>query len=211
MGAPSRPESLTGVEQLEFDLVVADLTLSDPATDDLCHRLHTCHHVPMLVLSAETTSAARITAFDLGADQYLTKPFMPQELAARLRALARHVTEESASPPHSDTLPHAEGASPRVILLEETHEAWIDERRAHLTPTEFHLLRELLSHAGQTVPHRDLLRRIWGPVYAEEIEYLKVFVQRLRRKLGDSAAQPHLIQTDWGIGYRFGCPDSEPA
>ena len=208
---PPHLDALAGAAQLQFDLVIADLAMSDPATDAICQHLRAHHYGLLLVVSAETTSAARVAAFELGADQYLTKPFAPEELRARLNALARRVPKSQASPLDADARPPTEAVSPRITLLDETREAWIDGRRARLSPTEFHLLRELTRHAGLAASHRDLLRRVWGPDAEDKVGYLKVYVQRLRRKLGDSAAHPQLIQSDRGVGYRFGHPESEQA
>ena len=168
-------DALASAAQTPLDLALLDLTLADPAARDLCRQLQYVYHGPMLMLSVEQTSVAHVAAFELGADQYLTKPFAPQELRARLRALARRLPADSASPP-DETPCQAVIDATYITLSEETHEVWINERRTRLTPIELRLLRELMRHAGQTVSHRDLLRRVWGPVYAEEVEYLKVYV-----------------------------------
>ena len=129
---PPDLDALAGAAQLQFDLVIADLAMSDPATLILaiCQHLRAHHYGLLLVVSAETTSAARVAAFELGADQYLTKPFAPEELRARLNALARRVPKSQASPLDADARPPTEAVSPRITLLDETREAWIDGRRA---------------------------------------------------------------------------------
>jgi len=182
------------------DLVVLDVAM--PLLDglDVCRRIRATSGVPILMLTVRDGTVDEVRALHLGADDYLTKPFDPLRLLARLQALARRASAAPHSTKGSDTTDFAVGD---LTIDFATREVRLKGVGLDLTPTEYVLLEELVRHAGTVVPHQLLLERVWGPEYANDSHYLKVFVSRLRQKLGDDADHPRYIQTQWGTGYRF--------
>jgi two-component system KDP operon response regulator KdpE len=198
-------EALTAAAAFQPDLVVLDLNL--PALDGLevCRQLRGWTSVPILVLSVREDEPDKVAALDLGADDYLTKPFGIDELMARVRALLRRASTQGAPRParfHADDL-QIDLDAVRVIR------AGVEVR---LTKTEWALLAELCQHPGKLLTHRWLLERVWGPGYDGDVDVLRVFISQLRRKIEQDPARPKLIATDPGIGYRWLLrPTDEPA
>ena len=178
------------------DLVVLDVEMPKLNGFEVCQRIRATSQVPILMLTVRESTLDKVRALDLGADDYLTKPFDHLELLARLRALVRRATVAEIEPRPAVTVGE-------LRLDFTTHEVRAGGEKIHLTSTEYRLLEELVRNAGIVLTHRVLLDRVWGPEYAGDAQYLKVFVRRLRQKLGDDAAHPRYIQTEWGIGYRF--------
>ena len=200
------------------DLIILDVSMPPPDGFEVCQRIRAISQAPILMLTVRDATADKIRALELGADDYLTKPFDHMELLARLRALVRR-SLISRMPPiqRSDAQPRdeAEGAERQrgepfaqgdFALLGATQEVRVGGRQVALTSTEYRLLEELARNAGSVLTHRQLLERVWGPEYVGETHYLKVFVQRLRRKLDDDPQRARYIQTEWGRGYRFTPP-----
>jgi len=193
------------------DLVVLDVSMPPPDGFEVCRRIRDISTVPILMLTARDSTLDKVRALDLGADDYLTKPFDHLELLARLRALVRRAriapalahepAPLTALAPTPVTSTYLEAGD--VVLDTATREARVGGRVVRLTSTEYRLLEELVRQAGRVLPHRYLLQRVWGPEYVDEVHYLRVFVRRLRQKLGDDPAHPRYIQTDWHTGYRF--------
>ena len=189
-------EALAVAATFQPDLVVLDLNL--PALDGLevCRQLRGWSSVPILVLSVREDEPDKVAALDLGADDYLTKPFGIDELMARVRALLRRAG--------------AQGVPRPVRFRSDDLKLDLDARRVarsgvevRLTKTEWALLAELCQHPGKLLTHRWLLERVWGPGYAGDVDVLRVFISQLRRKLEQDPARPKLIATDPGIGYRW--------
>lgn len=193
-------EALKSFEEDPPDLVVLDISMPPPDGFVVCQRIREQSQVPILMLTARDGTLDKIRALDLGADDYLTKPFDHLELLARLRALMRR----STSQPAPSTGPSINVGDLTVNMA--TRDVTVNGEPITLTSTEYRLLEELARNAGNVLPHQLLLERVWGPEYNTEAHYLKVFVRRLRRKLGDDADQPRYIQTEWGIGYRLAAP-----
>ncbi len=178
------------------DLVILDISIPPPDGFEVCRRIREGSQVPILMLTVRDATLDKVRALDLGADDYLTKPFDHLELLARLRSLMRRAN--SASPASVPELTIGD------LTLDFTrHEVHIRGDAVRLTSTEYRVLEELVRHAGTVLTHQVLLDRVWGPGYEADAHYLKVFVRRLRQKLGDDAEHPRYIQTEWGIGYRF--------
>ena len=181
------------------DLVVLDVAMPPPDGFEVCRRIREASRVPILMLTARDATVDKVRALDLGTDDYLTKPFDHLELLARSRALVRR---SSASPP-----PPGPGFVDGDLSIDYAlREVRLRGEVIRLTSTEYRLLEELARHAGTTLPHHVLLERVWGSEWDADPNYLKVFVRRLRQKLGDDAEHPRYIQTEWGIGYRFAAP-----
>lgn len=178
------------------DIVVLDIAL--PVLDGfaVCQRLREVSQVPILMLTVRDGTLDKVRALELGADDYVTKPFDPLELVARLRALVRRAT--GAAGPAEPPLHVAD-----ITVDLETHEVRVKGAVVPLTATEYRLLEVFLRHPGTVLPHQYLLEHAWGPEYRQDAHSLRVFVRRLRRKLGDDAEHPRYIQTEWGVGYRF--------
>lgn len=176
-------------------LVILDLMLPGLSGLDVCQALRAQSAVPILVLSARGEGATKVRALDLGADDYLTKPFGIDELLARVRAqLRRAISAQSAD----GTL--RVGA---LTLDPRAHQVWRGDVPLDLTPREFAVLAHLMRHSGKVVTHRQVLVEVWGPEYAHETQYVHVFVNRLRHKIEDDPAHPRYIVTEPGVGYRF--------
>ena len=178
------------------DIVLLDLMLPEADGMELCRQIRERSSVAVIVVSARRGERDKITALNMGADDYMTKPFSVEELLARITATLRR------------TRPIADAeAAAQVITAGDLVIDLGDQRvtlagtDVHLTPTEFSLLRELATNRGKLLSHAHLLRRVWGPGYQTETEYLRVYVRRLRAKLGDGDAE--LIQTAPRAGYRF--------
>jgi DNA-binding response OmpR family regulator len=196
MIATSGAEALKQFAETPPDLVVLDVAMPPPDGLTVCQRIREVSTVPILMLTARDSTVDKVRALDLGADDYLTKPFDHLELLARLRALVRRtqVIPNPSSPPL---------VIGDISLNLATHEVRVKGKTVSLTSTEYRLLETLMRHAGTALPHDFLLREVWGDEYSDEVQYLRVFVRRLRRKLGDEADQPRYIQTAWNMGYRF--------
>jgi len=178
------------------DLVILDVSMPAPDGLAVCRQIRETSQVPILMLTVRGDIVSKVRAFDSGADDYLTKPYDPLELVARLRALARR-----AQAPQGATGPAFVAGD--FSLDFTTHEVRVRDASVHLTSTEYRLLATLVRHAGTALPHEFLLREVWGPEYVGDAHYLKGIVRRLRQKLGDDPTEPRYIQTEWGIGYRF--------
>ena len=203
--AQSGQDGLRQFLHSEPDLVILDVGLPPPDGFELCRLLRARSSVPIIMLTARGATADKVRALELGADDYLTKPFDHVELFARLRALLRRVVRVEPDPGSgSDHQMRFMLNDLRVDLA--NREITGPDGRTLLTATEARLLEELFRHAGTVVPHARLLERVWGDAYRDQIHYLKVFIGRLRRKLGDDAEHPRYIETRWGIGYRLVIP-----
>lgn len=176
------------------DAVLLDLMLPDLDGLEVCRRLRERLDVPIIILSARGEERKKIEALDLGADDYLTKPFGTGELLARIRVALRHAAGSHTGPlvQVGDVTLDLE----RRLLTREGGEI-------HLTPKEYSAIKCLLQHAGKVVTHRALLASIWGPEYGGELHYLHVLVNQLRRKIETDPTQPRYILTEPGVGYRF--------
>ena len=179
------------------DLVITDLAM--PVMDglELCRRLRAISQVPIIVLSAKGEEKTKVEALDIGADDYITKPFGIDELLARVRASLRRAV--TLTPEPESTLLTA--GDFHIDL--ETRKVLVNDREVHLTPKEFDLLVYFVKHSGKVLTHRTLLAAIWGGNYVEQNEYLRVFVGNLRKKLEPDPTRPRYILTEPWIGYRF--------
>jgi len=176
------------------DVVILDLGLPDMDGNDVIQGLRGWSQAPIIVLSARTAQGDKVVALDVGADDYITKPFGMDELLARLRAALRR----SGTDPEA---PVVETDSFTVDLA--TKQASTPSGPVRLTPTEWHLLEILIRHEGKLVSQRDLLQEVWGPRYETETNYLRVYMAQLRRKLEADPSRPRHLITEPGMGYRF--------
>jgi len=177
------------------DLVVLDLGLPDGNGIDFIRDLRGWSDAPILVLSARTNEKDKIQALDVGADDYLTKPFGVAELQARTRALLRRMRPGTGDEPRV-------GFGEVQVDLSRRQVTCAGEV-VHLTPIEYRLLTVLIAHAGRVLTHRQLLREVWGPSHGEDTHYLRVYMAGLRRKLEANPAMPRHLQTEAGVGYRL--------
>lgn len=178
------------------DLVVTDLSMPNMDGLELCRRVRAISQLPIIVLSAKGEEQTKVEALDIGADDYVTKPFGMDELLARVRsALRRAIT------PLATAATVLETGDFRIDL--ETRRVIVREREVHLTPKEFDLLTYFMKHAGKVLTHRTLLAALWGGNYVEQNEYLRVFVGNLRKKIEADPSGPRYVITEPWVGYRF--------
>jgi len=182
------------------DLVILDVMM--PRMDGLetTRRIRQHSMVPIIILTALGEERDKVRAFELGADDYLTKPFGVGELLARVKAVLRR-TRWTEPPTREGRLIKGD-----IIVDLERHEVTLKGEKVKLTPTEFDLLVYLMEHAGKVLPHRAILKNVWGPEYGEETEYLRVYIGHLRQKLEQDPSYPQYLLTERGIGYRFETP-----
>jgi two-component system, OmpR family, KDP operon response regulator KdpE len=190
------------------DLILLDICMPGKLDGlDVCEQVRDFAQTPIIVLSALSEEKKKVKALDLGADDYLTKPFSNDELQARVRACLRRGGMQEASA----------GSEPEVLVSEDRYihmdvpgrQVHVGTQEVRLTPTEFELLQQLMLHAGKVLTHRALLRAVWGPEYGEEADYLRVYVRQLRIKVETEPSRPKYILTEPGIGYVFRPSQSE--
>jgi len=175
------------------EAIILDVLLPDGRGTDVCRELRSWSEVPILVLSAVGEEQEKIAALDAGADDYVTKPFSGDELLARLRAALRRT--------RPSTQPVVEVGDLRIDL--ERRQVTMGDKEVLLTPIEYDLLRLLAENEGKLMTHPTILREIWGPAYAEESNYLHVYISHLRRKIEPDPARPRYILNQPGVGYRL--------
>ena len=178
------------------DLVILDLTLPDMDGIQVCKHLREWTQVPIIVLSVREGERDKVTALDQGADDYLTKPFSAEELLARIRVALRHATHERSTQP-------GEIVSGSLTIDLAEHHVSRGRVDVKLTATEFRLLAYLATNAGRVLTHQAILSHVWDPVDADRLEYLRVYIRQLRKKLEDDPEHPCIILNEPGIGYRF--------
>lgn len=178
------------------DVVLLDLGLPDMDGLEVTKRLREWTNTPIIVISAREQEQDKIKALDLGADDYLTKPFNAGELLARMRVALRHAARESAPQSPVFVLQNL-----RVDLAHRL--VFLDDKEIHLTPIEYKLLTVLVRYAGKVVTHKQLLTEVWGAAHADEVQYLRVYMTQLRHKLEKDPARPRFFMNEPGIGYRL--------
>ena len=177
------------------DIVLLDLGLPDGDGKDVLRRAREWSDIPIIVLSAREREAEKIEALDLGADDYVNKPFNIGELLARMRTALRHRLQRKAE------IPLLRVGSLEVDAVR--HRATLANSEIKLTPKEFELLSFLARHAGRVLTHKQILTAVWGPAHAEDTQYLRVYIGQLRQKVEERADDPRIILTESGIGYRI--------
>jgi two-component system KDP operon response regulator KdpE len=177
------------------EIVVLDLGLPDMDGKDVIRSLREWSEIPIIVLSARAREAEKIEALDLGADDYVNKPFGIGELLARLRAALRHRLRQQGA------TPVVKAGDLKIDIAR--HKVTRGESEIHLTPKEFDLLRLLAQNAGKVVTHRQLLQAVWGPAHLEDTAYLRVFIGQVRRKIDAEDGAASLIENAAGVGYRL--------
>ena len=185
------------------DLMILDLGLPDKSGVELITEVRKTSTVPIVVLSARHDERSKVDALDRGADDYVSKPFSMAELTARLRAALRHAYQAQGE------LPVFVSGDLSVDLVRRR--VTRGGREIKLSPKEFDLLRHLVMHAGKVLTHRHLLREVWGPAQADEVQYLRVFIRGLRQKLEPDPTRPTHILTELGVGYRLQLPPEQRA
>lgn len=186
------------------DVVLLDLNMPGMGGLETCRAIRAAWNMPIIVLSVRDSGSDKVDALDAGADDYVTKPFSFEELMARIRAALRRTGFASDTTPKTISVPGLE-------IDFESRRVVASGKAVRLTPTEFDLLRFLVVNANKAVPHRKLLQAIWGPEYADEIEYLRVFINQLRKKIEPPGEKFVFIVTEPRIGYRLELPVPIPA
>lgn len=193
--AASGKDGIARAATAQPDLVVLDLGLPDMDGKAVIRRIREWSSVPILILSVRQDEEEKVAALDAGADDYVVKPFGIAEMMARVRALLRSRS--------GGAVPEAEVAHGNLRIDIARHEVTLAGEPLKLTRKEFDLLTLLARNAGRIVTHRQLLADVWGPAHEHDLQYLRVFIGRLRAKLGDDPAAPQFILNEPGVGYRF--------
>jgi two-component system KDP operon response regulator KdpE len=183
--------ALKRLETESFDLVILDLGLPDSSGFSVLESIRKTSKIPIIVLSVRSDEAGKVKALELGADDYVTKPFGMAELVMRIRVALRHRYQEQGSEP----LLVCGDVTINLVLRQVT----LNGQEVRLTPTEYDLLGLLAEHAGRILTHDYILRRVWGDDKADDVQSLRVYIRALRQKLGDTG----LIRTETGVGYRL--------
>ncbi len=190
-------EGLTQAATRNPDIILLDLGLPDIDGLEVTRRLREWSKTPVIVLSAREQEHDKINALDAGADDYLTKPFGAGELLARIRVALRHAAMQKAGQKESVFVL----ANLRVDLVKR--QVFLNDAEIHLTPIEYKLLSAMIKYAGKVVTHSQLLKEVWGPAYANQTQYLRVYMGQLRRKIEANPARPRFLINEPGIGYRL--------
>jgi two-component system, OmpR family, KDP operon response regulator KdpE len=198
--AGSGETALSVAAEEELDLVLLDLGLPGIEGHEVIHRLRAWSELPVIVISVRESQEEKVAALDAGADDFVTKPFGMKELLARMRAVQRRTGSET------ETVPVLLFGELELDLLKKLVK--LHGEAIHLTPTEYRLLEAMATNPGKLLTHGWLLRKVWGPGYGTESNYLRLYVRQLRQKLGDNPSEPRWITTEPGLGYRW-LPESE--
>ena len=193
--AKNGDEALERVREGRPDLLLLDINMPGMSGLDLCREVRATSEVAIIMLTVRDEEADTVEALDAGADDYVTKPFKPSELLARIRAALRRS-------------PGGQGPAGRLqvgaaTIDFDTRQVTTRGRQVRLTPKEFELLRYLVAHANKVLSHRQLLQAVWGPDYGDQVDYLRVFVNQLRKKIEPRPSSPTYLLTEPWVGYRF--------
>ncbi len=186
------------VESRQFDLALLDIMMPGASGLDICRKIRENHNYPIIMLTAKGEEVDKITGLTMGADDYITKPFLPLELVARVKAQLRRYKRYNTGMQQEDLL-EVSGLTVNV----KTHECFLNERPLSLTPTEFSILRILCQRKGQVVSAEELFHLIWEDEYYTKNNTITVHIRHLREKMGDSFEHPKYIKTVWGCGYKI--------
>jgi len=197
IAATDGAEALQSVERVSLDLVILDILMPRMDGFEVCRRLREWSQIPIIMLSARDDEEDKVKCLALGADDYITKPFGVGELLARVRAVLRRTKATGTVP----SKPSFTSGDLKINFVERR--VTVAGNEVRLTPTEYGLLQELVLNVGRVLTHTHLLKRVWGPEYEQEKEYLRVFIGRLRAKLEADPTKPRYISTVPGVGYRF--------
>ena len=195
-------EARTGEEAMDLlpaenpNLVLLDMNMPGMGGLETCRAIRAGSDIPVIILSVRNTEKDKVAALDAGADDYVTKPFGIEELLARIRAAMRRSPSAAEGGPRGFS-------SPDLEIDFDTRRVHANGKDVRLTPKEFELLRHLVANAGKPVSHRELLQSVWGPDYGDEPEYLRVFINQVRKKIEANPAKPKYILTEPWVGYRF--------
>jgi two-component system, OmpR family, KDP operon response regulator KdpE len=189
-------EAIEGIDSFRPDLLLLDLGLPDMDGFEIIRRVRERSSTPIVVLSVRGQERDKVAALDLGADDYLTKPFGVDELLARVRVALRH----SARPAAGAAAVFRTG---QLLVDLERRRVTVNGREVALTPTEYELLKAFIAHPDKVLTDRMLLQRVWGPEYGSEAHYLHVYMARLRKKVEEDPQNPRYLRTEPGVGYRL--------
>jgi two-component system, OmpR family, KDP operon response regulator KdpE len=199
-------DARTGEEALEalrsgnYDLVLLDMNMPGMGGIETCRLIRSTSEIAIIMLTVSNSEKDKVEALDAGADDYITKPFSTPELLARIRATLRRLPH---APEHGD-LKELDHLGVEIDLA--SRQVNVHGRASRLTAKEFDLLSYLLARPNKTISHRELLQAVWGPDYGDELEYLRVFINRLRKKIEPDPSKPQFLVTDAWAGYRFQLP-----
>ena len=203
----SAKDALTCIEQEELDLAILDIMLPDISGFSLCQKIRETYTYPIIMLTAKDEETDKITGLTLGADDYVTKPFRPLELIARVKAQLRRYKKYSPTPIEERKEERKTNfllTFDKLQLNTQTYECLLDGENVALTPTEFSILRILLEHKGTVVTVEDLFCSVWkDEYYSKNSSTITVHIRHLREKLQDTAEKPKYIKTIWGVGYKI--------
>jgi len=202
IAAGTGQEALTAIEEQAPDLVLLDIMLPDMDGFEVCEEVRRFSDVPIIMLTARDAEVERVRGLEMGADDYITKPFSHLELLARSRAVLRRYQNQ----------PPAVGETYEAGNFQMdygTRRVTVGDKQVRLTPIEYGLLYHLTRNAGRVMPHRTLLAKVWGREYTSELDYLKVYIRRLRHKLSEEVDANIAIESERGVGYRLVSTDSQ--
>jgi two-component system KDP operon response regulator KdpE len=201
--APSGEDAIAMLAQRPFDLVLLDMNMPGMSGLEACREIRGQSEIAIIMLTVRDDESDKVGSLDAGADDYITKPFNPPELLARIRAALRR-TPSTQGPAGPITLGSVE-------INFDTRQISAGDRRLRLTPKEFELLRYLVAHANKVLSHRELLQAVWGPDYGDQVDYLRVVVNQLRKKIEPTPSEPTYLLTEPWVGYRLYLPaESQP-
>jgi two-component system KDP operon response regulator KdpE len=197
--AKTGEEAIDKIQDYRPDLVLLDINMPGMGGLEACKAIRRDRNIAIIMLTVRNSEKDKVSALDAGADDFVVKPFSTPELLARIRAALRRLPADSQSVPEKI---HSDGLTIDFASRTVSHGA----TTSHLTPKELDLLRYLVQHANRAVPHRELLQAVWGPDYGDQVDYLRVFINSLRKKIESNPERPEHITTEPWVGYRFNGP-----